>query len=327
MADLNTEFGTFYDRIALTSGKKAALRKSRDAIRTRIRSHFSGSLRVKVPKFLGQGSYAMGTTVNPLDGEFDIDDGVYLQHLDGRDNTKWPTPGTVHAWLVQATDGHTNEKPVDKQTCVRVQYAGQYHVDLPSYAEHNGEYMLSDKGSRGWHRSDPLGLTLWFRRTVKQNGEQLRRIVRYLKAWADFQSARRGKMPSGLILTALAVENFRGTERDDLCFANTARSMFAATGQVLRVHNPVDSEEELTARLSPEQKARFQEAILALAADAVAAVETDDREKAAKLWRRQFGDRFPSVEHRIEIQQQRKDANGLAAFYGARSPSKPWAHY
>ena len=24
----------------------------------------------------------MGTTVNPLDGEFDLDDGIYLQHLD-----------------------------------------------------------------------------------------------------------------------------------------------------------------------------------------------------------------------------------------------------
>lgn len=325
MADLRSEFRTFHDRIALTSGKKSALRKSRDAIRARIRSHFSESLKLKVPKFLGQGSYAMGTTVNPLDGEFDIDDGVYLQHLDNKDNSKWPTPETVHSWLVKAADGHTNEKPVDKQRCVRVQYAGQYHLDLPPYAELNVEYMLAEKGSRGWHRSDPLGLTLWFRETVKLRGEQLRRIVRYLKAWADFQSGRRGKMPSGLILTVLAVENYRGDERDDLCLANTVRSILAATAQVLHVYNPIDSEEELTARLSPEQKARFQEAISALASDAAAAVETEDSEKASKLWRMQLGDRFPSIEHRVEIQQQRNDANGLAAVYGARNPSKPWA--
>jgi hypothetical protein len=325
MADLKNEFGTFHDRIALTSGKKSALRKSRDAIRARIRSHFSESLKLKVPKFLGQGSYAMGTTVNPLDGEFDIDDGVYLQHLDSKDNSKWPTPEAVHSWLVKATDGHTNEKPVDKQTCVRVQYAGQYHVDLPSYAELNGEHMLAEKGSRGWHRSDPLSLTLWFRGTVKHSGEQLRRIVRYLKAWADFQSGRRGKMPSGLILTVLAAENYRSDERDDLSLANTSRSILTATQQVLRVYNPMDSEEELTARLSPEQKLRFQEATSALASDAAAAVETDDREKASKLWRRQLGDRFPPIELRIEIQQQQKDATSLAAFYGPRNPSKPWA--
>ena len=120
MANLHKEFGTFHDRIALTSGKKESLRKSRNAIRDRIRKHFRENIKVELPKFRGQGSYAMGTTVNPLDGEFDIDDGVYLQHLDKNDDSEWPTPETVHSWLVKATDGHTKEKPIDKRTCVRV---------------------------------------------------------------------------------------------------------------------------------------------------------------------------------------------------------------
>ena len=326
MADLNTEFGTFHDRIALTPGKKAILRKSRDAIRDRIRSHFSKSLKVKVPKFLGQGSYAMGTTVNPLDGEFDIDDGIYLQHLNDKDNAKWPTPETVHSWLVTATDGHTNEKPIDKQTCVRVRYAGQYHVDLPSYSEFNGEYQLAETGSKGWHRSDPLGLTLWFRGNVKQSGEQLRRIVRYLKAWVDFQSGRRGKMPSGIILTVLAAGSFRADERDDMALKNTVQAMSISAHPVLSVHNPIDTAEELTARLTDEQKGRFQEAISDLATDAAMAVATDDREKSSKLWRKQFGDRFPLIESEIKIEEQRGDAGRLAVLHGARNPSKPWAH-
>lgn len=67
---------------------------------------------------------------------------VSLEPVICPDQAKWPTPETVHNWLVKATDGHTNEKPIDKKTCVRVVYAGQYHVDLPAYAEFLSDYLL-----------------------------------------------------------------------------------------------------------------------------------------------------------------------------------------
>jgi len=40
MANLDSEFMTFHDRVALTSAKKESLRKARDAIRDRIRKYF-----------------------------------------------------------------------------------------------------------------------------------------------------------------------------------------------------------------------------------------------------------------------------------------------
>ena len=212
MADLTKEFKTFHDAVVLTSAKKASLRKSRDAIRDKIRKHFSKTLKIAVPKFRGQGSYSMGTTVNPIDGEYDIDDGAYLQHLDTQNDEEWPAASTVHQWIVNATDGHTSEKPMDKRTCVRVRYAGKYHVDLPLYGELNGKYLLAVKGEKKWPHSDPLALTTWFRDQIEMHGEQLRRIVRYLKAWADFQYHRSGKMPNGLILTVLSASNFRRNE-------------------------------------------------------------------------------------------------------------------
>lgn len=326
MADLHSEFTTFHDRVALTSGKKEFLRKSRDAIRERIRKYFRENLKVESPRFRGQGSYAMGTIVNPLDGEFDIDDGVYPKHLNENDDSEWPTPETVHRWLVKATDGHTNEKPVDKRTCVRVRYAGQYHVDLPSYAKLNGEYMLAEKGAKGWHRSDPKALTDWFKDHVEEHGQQLRRVVRYLKAWADFQSGRRGKMPSGLILTVLATQNFRADERDDVSLADIANAISNAVNPVFCVYNPIDSDEELTARLTDEQKVHFQKAISDLASDAAKAIDTDDREEASKLWRKQLGDRFPAVEKDDRADQTLEDAAKLAAFHVAKNPAKPWGY-
>lgn len=326
MANLHSEFITFHDRVALTSGKEESLRTARNAIRERIQKYFRENLKVTLPKFLGQGSYAMGTTVNQLDGEFDIDDGVYLQHLDENDDREWPTPDTIHRWLVKATDGHTNEKPLDKRACVRVRYVGQYHVDLPSYGKLNGEYLLAEKGVKGWHRSDPLALTVWFREQVKAQGDQLRRIVRYLKAWADFQSGRRGKMPSGLILTVLAAQNFRSDSRDDVSLAYTAAAISNAVYPIFCVYNPVDFTEELTARLTDEQKARFQDVVSDLAIRGAKAIDVDDRKESSKLWRSQLGDRFPNIEKTVNVGQKKEDAAKLAGVYKAKDPAKPWAH-
>lgn len=325
MADLHKSFGVFHDRIALTSGKKASLRTSREAVRERIRKYFRDTLKVQIPKFHGQGSFAMGTTLNPIDGEYDIDDGVYLQHLDNQDDSRWPTAATVHQWLVKATDGQTGEKPVDKRTCVRVRYAGQYHVDLPAYGELKGQYFLAVKGEAKWIPSDPRALTEWFIGKVKLHGEQLRRIVRYLKAWADFQSKRRGKMPSGLILTVLAGHYFRGHARDDIALSDTLQAVSTAVGIILRVPNPVDPGEELTARLTEVQKTRFQDAVRAVAEDAREAVTSEDDHSASKRWRNQLGDRFPLVEKEKNNRVGMQTAAAIAARHRDTNPPKPWA--
>ena len=324
MADLSSEFNTFHDRITLTSGKKDSLRKARNALRDKIRKYFRETLKLNFPKFQGQGSYAMGTTVNPLNGEFDIDDGVYLQHLDTSDNSQWPEPDTVHRWLIQAADGHTGEKPMDKRTCVRVRYAGQYHVDLPSYGELNGDYLLAEKGDKGWHRSDPLALTDWFRGRVKNRGEQLRKMIRYLKAWADFQAGRLGAMPSGLVLTVLASNHYCADKRDDIAFANTIGAISSAVESTFYVYNPVDAGEELSARLTEAQKTRFQEAISDAADAAAEAINTDDRHEASKTWRKQFGDRFPLVEKKESDEHKKQTIAALSTFYTGKNPPKPW---
>jgi len=326
MANLHAEFGTFHDKIKLANGKKDSLKQARDAIRERIRKYFRDKLEVKVPKFHGQGSYMMRTTVNPLAGEFDIDDGVYLQHLDDKDDSEWPTPATVHRWLVEATSGHTNEKPIDKQTCVRVQYAGQYHVDLPSYAQLNDNYLLAVKGDKGWHYSDPKALTVWFIDRVKSDGEQLRRIVLFLKAWADFQTGRRGKMVNGLILTVLTSNSFYSSERDDISLAETVKSIDQAVKTDFEVWNPVDSAEKLTDRLTDGQKKRFQDAISELAKDADDAVKEEEKSDAAKLWRGQLGDRFPKVEQAQDENQKKADAVRMATVCAVINPSRPWGY-
>jgi hypothetical protein len=326
MADLSKEFNNFHDQIVLSNSRKDSLRTSRNAIRDRIRKYFKEILKVTSPKFYMQGSFAMGTTVNPLDGEFDIDDGVYLQHLDENDNSNWPIPETVHQWVIKATDGPTKEKPMNKRTCVRVRYAGQYHVDLPIYAKYLDEQRLAEIGENGWHHSDSKALTDWFINQVSNKGEQLRRAVRFIKAWSDFQSGRRGKMPSGLILTVLVSNHYCANERDDIAFADTIGAISNAVRSAFYVYNPVDAGEELTDRLTEIQKTRFQEAISIAAEAAANAINTDERHEAAQKWRKQFGDRFPAVEKEEDTTKNKEATTKLAAVYAAQNPSKPWSY-
>ena len=328
MASLQKEFDLFHGKIALSLIKKSSLRTSRDAIRGRIKKFFHKELKIQVPKFRGQGSYSMGTTVNPLDGEFDIDDGLYLQNLDEYGSDNWPCPAEVHEWIIEATKGHTNEKPIDKKTCVRIRYAGNYHVDLPSYSKLNGCYMIAEKGENGWHNSDPLAITDWFIKSVQFHGEQLRRFVRFLKAWSDFQSKKIGKISNGLILTVLAVQNYCSDTQDSIAFTQTINSIFLNVYPNFIVYNPIDSTEKLTDRLTYTQKERFQNAIYELASDAASATKIDDTELSSNLWRKQFGDRFPTaISDDNDCKQDINGVSMLAKSVPTTFALKPWAFF
>jgi hypothetical protein len=292
MADCNDLFQEFYDRIKLPSSKKEELIQGRDALRKKIKKYFRDEMKCNSPKFWIQGSYAMATIINRLDGEYDIDDGIYLRNLDG-DQSKWPSTSIVHNWVCNAVKGHTDRDPVDKRTCVRVIYSGDYHVDLPIYGENNGTYYLAEKGTRGWNESNPQALTEWFKNEIEAKGEQLRRIVRYLKAWADFKEKSDGKMPSGLFLTVLAAYHYGTHEKDDTCFSATVKNMYSNVNTNFVIFNPVDPNEDLASHLTESQKDTFKKLLFKLLASAGKALKEDSKKKASETWQKEFGDRFP----------------------------------
>lgn len=300
MANCNDLFSKYHDAVKLASKKKEYLKTSRDAVRDKIRKHFKNTLEANSPAFHGQGSYIMNTIVNPLNGEFDIDDGVYLQNLNA-DRTKWETPETVHGWIVAATDGHTDEKPIDKERCVRVRYANNYHVDLPTYCMDAETPYLAEKGKEGWHVSDPKALIVWFKNTVKSqgsNGEQLKRIIRYFKAWADFQEQNGNeKMPSGVTLTVLSCNNFEpSSDRDDASFVGTARGIVTALEISKTITRPVNPYDDLGRDLTSKQMNNFVQKLETLRDDGGKAIKESDKSKASNEWIKLLGDRFPHYE-------------------------------
>lgn len=294
MADCHDLFQNYLEKISLTEAKRENLRGIRNANRSRIKEYFREVLKKEPPLFYSQGSYMMRTGINPLDGEYDIDDGVYLQGL-GTDESLWPTPETVHGWIVAATEGFTNEPPQDKPTCVRVRYAGNYHLDLPIYAMSASNVpKLFKKGSEPFE-SDPRGFTTWFQERVNSHGQQLRYIVRYLKAWRDYQQGG-AVVASGLALTILTANHFTADDRDDVALVKTVEAIYTYIEWGGSITKPVTPYEDLAADWTDNQRANFLTKLKNLRDRGRDALDEEEKSVASGIWRRLLGDRFPEVQ-------------------------------
>ena len=283
MANLHRSFIAFNDSIALSQPHKRTLRKSRNAVRDRIRKYFREEGKGYTPKFHGQGSFMMNAIIEPLDGEFDIDDGIYLQV----DSEPSEAISTLHRWIYDAVDGQTNEKPVDKNPCVRLIYAGEYHIDLPLYyIKESGPPYLAHK-KEGWIKSDPREFIDWFDEKADDNG-QLKRLVRYLKAWKDY---RKGELPCGLIFSILAAEYAVFDDRDDVALHKTLKKIHTALKQNFACYRPTTPyRENLLSGYSETNKNYLLDRLTGFINSAAKAINEDTTPaKACKYWQRHFG--------------------------------------
>lgn len=297
MADCNDLFLDYLEVIRLGPLNRKSLRTSRNANRQRIKEYFTEELDRDAPLFYGQGSYPMHTIITPESGDYDLDDGIYLQGL-GTEPDKWPVATTVHKWIVDATEGYTSDTPQDKNRCVRVRYAANYHIDLPIYAmDASGKPLIFDKSADKPYESDPRAFTDWFQNQIRQRGTQLRNVVRYLKAWRDHHSSGGAAAASGLGYTILAVNNYVPNERDDLAFAETAKAIYLHMQYNGSIRKPVFPQEDLTSWWDQTKRENFLLKLEALRDRSSEAIEEADKSVAAKIWKRRvFGYRFPDYD-------------------------------
>lgn len=291
MADLNKLFLSFNTEITLNSEKKENLRTGRNALRKKIKDKFKEKDRNQ-PKFHGQGSYMMKTTVNPIDGEYDLDDGVYLQGYSDKEIDEWPKVSTVHDWIKGAVDGHTTTPPVDKNTCVRVIYVNDYHIDLPTYIVKDDMAYLSHKRD-GWVVSDPKAFTDWFIDKVTTEGEQIRGLVKYLKAWKEYKNIDL----KGIAITILVGENYyKDDNRDDLSLLGTLTNIIDKLEDKFECVKPVAPNEDIFSDYSETSQKDVIEGLTDLRDCIQDAVDEDDEKEASKIMIDCFGDRFPEGE-------------------------------
>lgn len=291
MADLQKLFKEFNDKITLTKSKSDSLKTSRNSLRSDVKKWFSDKNK-KQPKFCWQGSFAMKTVVNPINGkEYDLDDGVYIQGYEDKELDDWPAPSTVHTWVKDAVKDRTKQDVIDKDTCIRVPYAAGYHIDLPIYICKDDVAYLAHK-SKGWTESDPKAFKDWFVGKVNSDeyGEQLRSVVKYLKTWRDYKN-----IPlKGIEITILAVNSFDKYEnRDDKSLRNTVEDMIKTLEEEFKCVKPVVPGEDLFEDASETKKNSIIEGLKTLKSNLDKAIGESDEKKASEYIRKSFGERFP----------------------------------
>lgn len=316
-------FLQFHEKIELTESKKLKLTQNRDALRDKIRGHFAEKGWAE-PKFYSQGSFVLGTNLNPIkdeDGreEYDLDDGVYF--ICPEEDRKQPS--TYHTRIKNAVGEHTT-KVQDKTTCVRVIYADGHHIDLPSYwLESDGDVPQLAHLSKGYIESDPQAFKFWVEEQflASGNAEQLRRMIQYLKAWKDFRQTENAqvKIPSGFVLTILACDHFSANDGDDVSFAQMVEAITSALSDNFSCFRPtVPTDEDL---LEGWDKDELICELARLALRANSAVNAVNEEDAALQWREVFGTRFPKGEGETENTTRFPDEPARIKV------SRPWQSY
>lgn len=215
-------------------GESIVLREKRRILEDAFKSNFpelcdEKGIVVKLSdiKFIMQGSIKLRTTITSTDNQTDLDLGVaFPLNIDLIPDSREIKKIGKSALILEG-----KRQPEIKEPCITVNYIQKgeewLHVDLPMYAEMNGELYLArgkENGNYEWEKADPKGLNSYILERLGEDEDgQLRRLIRYMKKWkqvvysnADSSNAK----PPSIGLTLFAVDLYRKDDSDLVALYN-----------------------------------------------------------------------------------------------------------
>lgn len=311
------------------------------------------------PRFYIQGSRAYKTLNSPCTTppqQSDIDDGVYLPLSVMREESSPKLAINLFFDAVidvlQAMCAERGWNTESKDTCVRVTISPYAHIDLPLYVIPDTLFLLikasmesrghavfdsainserdtwktlpSDKilladRKQGWRKSDPMAMKNWFKRECQEKGDQLIRVVRYLKAFRDKQWEDKG--PSSILLMAAACPLYEYFDkRDDRALLNVVKGIPDALRK--GIMSPIDPESSLTAHMPKEAIAEAVELFQVFANHLEGAIKATDAQTAYHWLHSMLGERFPNAPYRMKPNSESLPAS-MAAVAPLAGPAEP----
>lgn len=241
--------------------------------------------------------------------------------------------------------------------CTRVIIAHDKHVDVPLYSipddefrkiaqarfqfDRNGrafpDFYLSDALDdtweampervrlahrlRGWVDSDPRPIRDWIEQQVRLKSEQLRRLIRYLKAWRDVQQWTAGD-PKSILLMALADATLdrKIDGRDDLALIQVCSRIPDCLRAPVTI--PAIPGEDLSKSLDEDG---IRDTLIARVIELQATLSACVNGKytpadTCKLLRQAFGRRFPDRPDRIRIEEPEATVRAVSPRHIASAP-------
>ncbi len=323
MANCHNLFKDYNSAIRLTEKDRSELEQKRVHLISKITRGFNALSEPDLKiDFRTQGSFVMDTIIDPENKDYDLDEGIYFIGSNSVD--KVAKPEIFHQFVVKSLKDFGEEGTIEqKDTCVRVKYkawgnfTSGFHIDLPIYYANSLEKPFLAHKVEGWMESNPVDFIEWFENrilqskfekafiyesledryfswanTIRKDDHQLRRIVRYLKGWGDFQKNGR-YMPPGIVLSILTAENFQLEERDDKAFLQVLKGIHAYFQKYgIQCIRPTTKVENIMHRDKPEDKETFKKDLEKFIQSAEQAINNPNQKEACLKWQRYFGPRF-----------------------------------
>lgn len=341
MANLQSEFISFHNKIKLDYDDNSGLREKRDELMDILKEHMPPN--ASSYNRFHQGSYAMHTGVKALDsGDYDIDVGIIF-HASKED---YPNPVTVKKWVYDALSAEYDNVEM-KKPCVTVKFASEeenernYHVDFAVYIDgenseeniHHAKGKLnSDADQRCWDECDPKKLveTIQNHLSDAKDREQFRRVIRYLKRWKDIKFKGQVNRPSGIGLTVAGLSYFQPKYTQDVFSGSITKnykdldaleafvqnmvngftfvwnSDSSVWEERLQVKLPTPPYNDIYEKMSVAQMKDFKEKLQNLLTKLQDAKNEEDPVEACKIIEKELGDDFPIPEESDTAEQRGK---------------------
>ncbi len=214
------------DTVNLNQSRLDTLEGHVEAIKSHLCSH--EELSKLIIKTVPQGSWAHLTIIKPLEGrEFDAD--VLLEL---HEQSEWsPKDYLCNLRAALIDSDRYKDKTTLKNRCVRVQYAGDCHVDLVPFIRADGVGNIVNRADNKFEATNPEGVTAWFDDQNQLAGGELRRVTRLVKYLRDIKGTFTAK---SIILTTLLAARVNPATTDAYADTPTAlRSLMTALANYL----------------------------------------------------------------------------------------------
>lgn len=291
MANTNKHFLEFDRKTSIPDSKVKLMNDKREKARTKIKDWFAEHHPDYRISFWIQGSHKNSLNIRTKDDDCDQDDGIYIDK-----NPEDSVDGTaLQEWILKAIKDITTEDAEHKDRCVRNYYKpynmGSYHIDYPSYfkTDDMDHPMLTVKNA-DLEESDPKEFSDWLTEQTDDKG-QLRRLIRYMKAWCDHID---GDMLNGLTLTVLACNHFVAKDdRDDEALYYTLIGIYKELEAKWECIMPATPRDDLLEPYDSTFQTNFMNRLYDLISDAKKALDEDSKHESTKLWKNHMGKRYP----------------------------------
>lgn len=248
------------------------------------------------------GSWAHRMIIRPVDSddEFDADILLYVEEKDD-----WLPKDYIENLYSSFRNSSAYRSIAQCKTrCVRIDYAGDFHVDVVPYLEHGGNHVVTNrlepKDEGRFEVSNPEAFSEWIDERQRASRGTFIKVVRLIKYLRDYKNTF---TCVSIILTTLLgneVNDVEASSSPEL-YADVPSALVTLLGRLASslpismpaVMDPAGTGENFTDRYSDTWNyENFRECIVMYADKTQKAYGEPDRQTAISLWRDIFGDDF-----------------------------------